>query len=233
MFGFNKQKRLDAKLAAAAAEGNIRDIAALLDAGANIEMRQASAWNDTPLGAAAYRGHLPAVKLLLDRGANIEAKDNTGLTPLVNAIYKEHAEVIVELLNRGADKYIQDDKGLNALDAARKKNARIRALFGIKDEAPAPNLDVPADPDEVVLKRKLGDKVLEEIFNFAARERISLVRAGMEGPVEAMTRENFDAVGERVLRRAFEEYARQGGTIPEAEVFPGAISKVKPQPRAQ
>ena len=233
MFGFNRQKRLDVKLADAASAGNIREIAALLDAGANIEMKKASRWGDTPLGVAAHKGHLPAVKLLLDRGADIEAKDQTGLTPLVNAIYNGHADVIVELLNRGADKYMQNDRGLNAVDAAKKKNARIRGLLGIKDEAPPVNLAVAADPDEVTLKRKLGDKVLEEVFNFSARERISLLRAGLEGPVEAMTRESFDALGERVLRRAFDEYAGAGGKIPEAEVFPASIAKVKPQPRAQ
>ena len=234
MFGFNKQKRLNAKLAAAADSGNIRIIAEVLDAGADIEMRGASRWGDTPLGAAAYNGRLPAVKLLLDRGADIEAKDNTGIGPLATAIYKEHADVVVELLKRGANRNAQDDKGLTPLDAAREGNARIRAIFDIKDETPppasAPASAISADPDEIVLRRKIGDKVLEEVFNFGIRERISLIRAGEEGTVEAMTRENFDAVSPRALRKAFDAYARAGGAVPEAEVFPDAV-KLKSPPR--
>jgi hypothetical protein len=58
-----------------------------------------------------------------------------------------------------------------------------------------------------------------------------MVRTGLDGPVEAMTRESFDAVGERSLRQAFDAYARQGGSIPESEIFPAAIAKVKPQQR--
>jgi hypothetical protein len=95
--------------------------------------------------------------------------------------------------------------------------------------------DVPpaaiSDPEEVVLRRKIGNKLLEEIFNFSARERISLIRADAAGQIEAMTRESFDAIGEKVLRRAFGAYVAQGGGIPESEVFPETIAKIKSQPR--
>ncbi len=235
MFGFNKQKRLNAKLIRAAAAGNVRDIALLLDAGADIETRQGAHWGDTALGTAAYKGQLPAVTLLLDRGANINAADMHGDGPLMNAMFDGNRDIILELLRRGADKSIKNNRGLTPMDRARKCSAEIRADMGIPEEkpsVPAVDPDIAADPDEIILRRRVGDKIIAEAFNFAARERISMVRSGPDGPVEAMTRESFDAIGERSLRRAFEVYAGQGGAIPESEVFPAAIAKVKPRPGA-
>lgn len=237
MFGFSRQKRLNRSLASAAQEGNIRDIAQLLDAGADIEMRDDRYWDMTPLGIAAHKGHHPAVRLLLDRGASIDAQDKAGDTPLMNSVYDSRREALEELLKRGANRDIQNNKGLTAADLARKRSDDfIRKALGVNPEPvpipPAPPPPPEMNPDEVVLRRRLGDKVLEEVFNFSACERISLLRASENGRVEAMTRDSFEAINPKVLRSAFEAYARQGGAIPESEVFPGTIAKIKPQPRS-
>ena len=81
------------------------------------------------------------------------------------------------------------------------------------------------------MKLWCGFKVLEETFNFSVCERVSLLRASDNARVEAMTRDSFDAIHPKALRNAFEAYARQGGTIPEHEIFPETIAKIKPQPR--
>lgn len=235
MFGFNKQKRLNKSLYAAAHEGNIREIARLLDEGADIEWRASSYWNATPLGVAAHKGHHRAVRLLLDRGANMGAVFDAGDTPLIYALYSGNVPTIKELLDRGADRTVENDKGLNAVEIAKGRGEDVRQAMGLRVvevQKPAPPPEIDSDPDEIVLKRRIGDKVLEEVFNFAARERISLLRARADGPVEVMTRESFDEVNESVVRRAFDVYAKQGGRIPEAEVFPASMAKIKPGPRA-
>lgn len=236
MFGFNKQKKLNRSLASAARDGNIRDIAQLLDAGADIEMHDDGYWDMTPLGMAAHKGHYPAVRLLLDRGAKIDAQDRGGDTPLMNCIYDSRREALEELLKRGANRDIQNNKGLTVVDLARQRSdSFIRKALGVDVEKPAlppaPPPEPEINPDEVVLKRKLGDKVLEETFNFSVCERVSLLRASDNGRVEAMTRDSFEAIHPKALRNAFEAYARQGGTIPEHDVFPETIAKIKPQPR--
>jgi hypothetical protein len=78
----------------------------------------------------------------------------------------------------------------------------------------------------VILRSKLGDRTLEEVFNFATKERISLVRKEAGAPVEAFIRESFSDISEKSgLRLAFEEHKRRGGKVPEDEVFPDKIVK--------
>jgi hypothetical protein len=243
LFGFRRHKSLNKQLVQAAHEGNIHDMALLLEKGADIEARDPKHWDMTVLGIAAHSGHAPAVKFLLERGANIEAPDRDGDTPLINAAQKGRAKALAELLRRGANKDAANHKGLTALDLIAKvtdksigmmlRGEEEKPLPAPKPEAPAVTAPVPAGVtnDEITLRREIGNKVLEEIFNFSVHERISLVRDGNDGPVETMVRENFDEIGEKALRRAFDAYASQGGTIPESEIFPGTMAKIKPQPR--
>lgn len=231
MSGFFKQHRLNSRLLRATREGRIADIAALLDAGAEIETRDSANWQNSMLGVAAYKGHAAAARLLIDRGAKVNVQDRVGDTPLMNAVYGGHADIIKDLLASGADKAIQNTNGQTAVTAARGKTDAVRTLLGLPLTVAPPEPEPPADPDEITIRRKIGDKVLDEVFNFSARERISLLRGSAQGPVEAMTRENFDAIGDSVLRKAFDVYAQQGGKITEAEVFPATLAKMKSQPR--
>ena len=232
MFGFSKEKRRNKALSAAAQEGNVREIARLLDDGADIEWRNPKYWDATPLGVAVHKGRFPAARLLIERGAQVENVFACGDTTLMFAIYGGNGGCIRELLDHGASLTAMNDKGLTAVAIAKGRSAEVRRAMGLPDEEkPKAPPEIPADPDEIVLRRKIGDRILEEVFNFSARERVSLIRGAANGPVETMTRENFDDIGERALRRAFDAYARQGGVIPEAEVFPQAMAKVKPRPQ--
>lgn len=232
MFRSIKQRRLNKELSAAARDGNVRNIARLLDEGADIEWRNSNYWDASPLGVALHKGHFPAVKLLVERGADIEAVFRSGDTALMYAIYGGNGDCVRTLVEHGVKLTPVNDEGKSALDLLKGRNEGVRAALGVpEDEKPKQPVapEIPSDPDEIVLRRKIGDKILEEVFNFNARERVSLIRGAASGPVETMTRENFDEIGERALRRAFEIYARQGGAIPEAEVFPQAMAKIKPR----
>jgi ankyrin repeat protein len=86
---------------AAAWEGDVRRIEALINAGADVNARDQDL--GTPLAAASYNGNPDAVRLLLDRGAEVDAKDGEGMTPLMNASLNGKAEVVRLLLAKGAD----------------------------------------------------------------------------------------------------------------------------------
>ena len=64
----------DQDLIAAAARGDLAAVRSLLDGGASITARDASA--RTALIAAAYGGHLEVAEALIARGADVNAKDN-------------------------------------------------------------------------------------------------------------------------------------------------------------
>ncbi len=253
---FDKQKKLDRQLLKAAAKGDVYGIRDALNEGAYIETRtQPDDWSQTALGTAALNGRLDAVKYLVARGADIDATDKLGETPLISALIKKHIAIANTLLDLGADVAVTGTEGRSALTEAKiaRNNAlidRIQSLLPQPErqpvqktldpveEASAPLLEAaqPAQsqhPDEVSFERALGNRTLEEIFNFRARERISLLRAAPQGTVEAMTREGFDTIGDQAaIRHAFDEYARRGGRLPEDHVFPG-LQKQKTLPRME
>ena len=102
---------------AAASNKNPAVIAALLDAGADIEARN-DAWEGaTPLHEAVDSNKNPAViTALLDAGADIEARDWWGQTPLHEAVKRDkEPAVITALLDAGADPNARNKAGHVAL----------------------------------------------------------------------------------------------------------------------
>ena len=84
-----------------ARENRAEELAAYLDAGAPINMRNAS--GDTFLTLAAYHEASDAVKLLIARGIDIEAANDRGQRALTCAVFKQDAESTRALLGAGAD----------------------------------------------------------------------------------------------------------------------------------
>ena len=97
----------------AAMEGNVGDVGALLDQGAEIEGRDASGWS--ALEGACVKRHKEVVALLLDRGADVNAADDNRNTPISLASRGGQLEVVELLHARGADIHHADLFGNNAL----------------------------------------------------------------------------------------------------------------------
>ena len=169
------------------------------------------------LGEAAKGGKVEEVLSCLQAGAEINGVSETLRTPLMYAAYKGHLRVAEILLQAGADRTLRDNVNETAEDDARKRGyPEIETLLR------------EYTPDEVIFRRQLGDRTLQESFNFITRERISLIRKSPRGDVEAMTRESFSVIeDESVLRKAFEEHVRRGGKADEALVFPHRLPKNK------
>jgi ankyrin repeat protein len=90
----------DPELIAAAANGDFILVTSLIDAGADVNVRNVGGM--TPLMAAAKGGHLDTVRILLAQGANVNAKDNDGQTALMHAYSEERQEVAEMLKAAGA-----------------------------------------------------------------------------------------------------------------------------------
>ncbi len=86
-------------------EGNVQDIKAALEQGAELECRNASSVGRTPLMVASAWGKILAVDYLLLCGAEINSSDSRGLSPLMLAAYFGNPGTVKLLLERGADYY--------------------------------------------------------------------------------------------------------------------------------
>lgn len=140
-------------------------VAALLDAGAGVDTRSASAsfarrnagltrlslgeW--TPLMYAARDGAMKAGAVLLKRGADVNAIDPDNATSLVLAIINYHYDFAAMLLERGADPNIADTTGMAALYAAVDMQS-LPWMFG-RPEIETPSKVTALELIEMLLKR--------------------------------------------------------------------------------
>ncbi len=163
------------------------------------------------------------------------------VTALTLAAHAGNSEIVRLLLGAGASRDLPGKDGMNAVGCAEAGgHTRVAALLRAApapapepEPAPAPACAPVAAPQaaeqralDIVFKHALGECVLEEIYDFTARERISVIRKGEAGPVEISTRETFDALADTPsLRAAFDEHVRRGGIIPEKEVFSRKLDK--------
>ena len=93
-------------------------VAALLDAGADVNARGDFGW--TPLHRAAVVNTNPAkVAALLDAGANLETRGENGMTPLHRAAFRGNPAVVEALLDAGADIAARDENGDTPFDLAK------------------------------------------------------------------------------------------------------------------
>ena len=222
MLGFSKQRRRDKQLIAAADKGNAIAIEAALNEGADIEALNGGMSHLSPLGRAIIAESYDAVEVLLRRGANIEHRALHGDTPLCFALAMKNIALVEKLLDAGASTLVRGFRGRTPLTLAQElgNTALVQRIMQQGMPAAAP------DADEVTFTRALGNRTLEEIFNFRAQERISLIRLGEQGPVEAMTRDSFAALGDREqLAKAYVQYKTAGGRVDLPEIFkqPGGV----------
>lgn len=248
------QEKVNKIFVKAASRGDIRTMEVALKAGAELEGR-GGFWElkTTALNNAALIGNEAVTRYLIDKGAKVDGADADGVTPLSYAVSGGHRAVAGILLAAGASLAARDKSGRTPLDEAlRRKDPimqqmllRYAAGAGEKPQAaakapdsappestapaPAP-VEAPAaageNPDIVVFTSTAGSRTLEDIFNFAALERTTLVSTN-HGPVESTLRESFARLdGSPLLRAAFEEHRRRGGTARDVDVFgprlPGA-----------
>jgi len=101
------------ELMQAAADGDRERATALLDAGADVDERNAN--GGTALMYAVSAGEAELIRLLLERGADPNAKARIGWTPMLVAAAKGRDEAVRLLLEGGADPMTPDAYGWTPL----------------------------------------------------------------------------------------------------------------------
>ena len=106
----------------AAGAGNLDEVKAAVDAGAEMEWANPDEGSMRAVHAASCEGHKDVVAFLGSRGADVNAVTDSQRTPLHLAAYNGKASVCTALLALGADPAVKDNWGATALDLARQQN---------------------------------------------------------------------------------------------------------------
>ncbi len=91
----------------AASHGYTRLVAALINSGASLNIKDAQN-SHTALHIATINGHSPVVSVLIRAGANVNTRNKFGYTPLHDAASRGHYEVAAALIRGGADVNARD-----------------------------------------------------------------------------------------------------------------------------
>jgi ankyrin repeat protein len=121
----NEKVQRDYPLNTAAIFGPIEMVAALLDAGADLEKPGRDGLH--PLHNAVAMGHKDIVALLLQKGASVAAKDQQGRTPLIYFTANAGTDVGIAtlLLTAGADPNVEDADRWTALNYVARYTGNI------------------------------------------------------------------------------------------------------------
>ncbi|HEX6185695.1 MAG TPA: ankyrin repeat domain-containing protein [Pyrinomonadaceae bacterium] len=152
------KQALNDQLYEAARKGDVAEVKAVLDRGADVNAK--FRYGATALFKAAERGHTEVVKLLIERGADVTVKDTFyGATAMTWALNKEHTGVIRAILAKSTD-----NAGDVLLTGVRGGNAELVTVALDTGKLPAGTLTaalVAASSDEkkaaiVELLKKAG-----------------------------------------------------------------------------
>ena len=114
-----------AQLFGAAQAGDLPEVRASLEAGADLNATQEGL---TPLMLAAQAGNLGILTELLQKGAEVDTTTDTGLTPLMLALKdSDIPAAATTLLNAGADPTLEDGEARTALDYANENGVMRRS----------------------------------------------------------------------------------------------------------
>lgn len=140
-------------------------LAALLDAGAKVDVTTPDEANVTPLSAAASQNNAPAVAILLKHGANPNVHNSNGATPLHWAVYRLAGTNVLQLLiAAGANPNVRSSNGRTPSDELKQRL--------LKDDA---------SPEEKVLAGQLADWLRQHgaLDDLPHWDEITMARPGL------------------------------------------------------
>lgn len=116
----NSRNERTLELLKAGTAGDVRRLAALVEAGVNIDAQ--NEYGQNALFLAACHGHEPAVRILLASSADPEHIANGGSTSAVSAAAAGHSHVLLALRDAGADVDRSGSEGLSASEYMERIN---------------------------------------------------------------------------------------------------------------
>ncbi|KAB0374592.1 hypothetical protein FD755_013084, partial [Muntiacus reevesi] len=112
----------ESRLHVAARRGHLSLVKALIEAGADVNLKDNAGW--TPLHNAASKGWNDVIVELLKASANVNCENVDGILPLHDAVANNHLKATEILLQHGANPNQKDKKQKTALDEADDENMK-------------------------------------------------------------------------------------------------------------
>ena len=169
---------VDDALTMAAMQGDESTVAALLDAGANANAKDAI--GVAPLHWGAFCGHAGVTGRLLAANADVHVRDQEGRTPLHVAAYESHTEVIAQLLKSGSDVMAPDKLSWTPLHCA-VSNGGKAACKQLVDAGADPNRKDSEGKSSMDLAKHFGNTDVMALLESAqeTRELLALKDLGI------------------------------------------------------
>ncbi len=206
---FQAAGNLDEELLAAARKGELAQVKALLEKGANLEAK--TRHGVTPLFYAASRGHVEVLRYLIDKGADVKVQDTFYRASALDfTLQNEHVDAARLLIEKGAIPNSQTLMGAimsdrlpalkMLLSAAKFKPEELSSALAMaqgqkKTEAAALLLQAGAKPPET--KVKLSDAALAGYAGTFKSDQLELKIEAKEGKlVMAVQGQSFDLIAD-------------------------------------
>jgi len=121
----------------AALQGNLEIIQQHIEAGSDLNEKDASG-GSSPLITAAVFGKTEVALALIDADADVNFKNNDGSTPLHTAAFFCSTEIVEALLANGADATIKNNAGASALESVITPFEEVKGIYDYFGEALGP-----------------------------------------------------------------------------------------------
>lgn len=152
-----------------AARGNIKNVLALIAAGANIDVQDLQ-FGKTALIEAVWRGHIDVAVALIAAGANVFIKDDNENTALIGSIWGGHTEISLALIKTCKEKCAIDVQYFEIILMAAAKRGQTEVAMALI----AVGIDVNA-------KDALGKTALfGAVKNCYSETALALIAAGAD-----------------------------------------------------
>lgn len=148
----SEPSRASSPLISAAFMGNTEAANLLIEAGANLNYKNAD--GSTALHTAAAFGKTEVAKLLILSGIDINIKNKEGSTALHTAAFFCHTDIVEVLLEKGVDKTIKNKSGKTALDVVETPFDNVKGIYDAVGAALKP-LGLNLDYDHIKATRPI------------------------------------------------------------------------------
>ena len=124
-------------LQTAVMSGNLAAVKQHIDAGSNLNAKEAFS-GSTPLASAATFNKIEIAKALIDAGADLSIKNNDGATALHGAAFFCRVEIVQMLIDAKADKTLRNSFGLTARESVMGPFANVKPVYELMQQQLGP-----------------------------------------------------------------------------------------------